>query len=147
MCSYLIDHGVLQMDIFLGGMSMESHINERRRFERITLEGSLLFSDSSNIIGMAQVMDISQGGVRCVSISPVSCTIGMLNNIELFGSEENLELNDLSGKMTRCSDNLLNAASESGIGYYEFGFEFFPRHYPQIDRLQTFLSTHKVSSA
>ncbi|MGI9535655.1 MAG: PilZ domain-containing protein [Desulfocapsaceae bacterium] len=126
---------------------MGSQINERRRFDRFTLEGSLLFSDNTNIIGMAQVMDISQGGVRCVSISPVSCTIGMLNNIELFGSEDNLELTDLSGRMTRCSDNLLNAASDAGIGYYEFGFEFFPRHYPQIDRLQTFLSNHRVSSA
>lgn len=125
---------------------MGSRVNERRRFKRFTLEGSLLFSDNSNIIGMAQVMDISQGGVRCVSISPVGCTIGMLNNIELFGSEENLELTDLSGRMTRCSNNLLNAASESGIGYYEFGFEFFPRHYPQIDRLQAFLSAHKVCS-
>ena len=96
---------------------------------------------------MAQVLDISQGGVRCVSISPVNCTIGMLNSIELFGSEDNLELTDLSGRMTRCSDNLLNGASDSGVGYYEFGFEFFPRHYPQLDRLQNFLSTSKVSDA
>ena len=121
---------------------MKSRSTERRRFRRLTLEGSLLFSDRDNIIGMAQVMDISQGGVRCVSISPVSCTIGMLDNIELFGSEENLELTDLSGRMTRCSANLLGVGSESGIGYYEFGFEFFPRHYPQLDRLQTFLTTH-----
>ena len=126
---------------------MGSRINERRRFERFTLGDSLLFSDSNNIIGMAQVLDISQGGVRCVSISPVNCTIGMLNSIELFGSEDNLELIDLSGRMTRCSDNLLNGASDSGVGYYEFGFEFFPRHYPQIDRLQNFLSTSKVSDA
>lgn len=122
---------------------MKSRSKERRRFERLTLEGSLLFSDRDNIIGMAQVMDISQGGVRCVSISPVSCTIGMLDNIELFGSEDNLELTDLSGRMTRCSDNLLGTGSESGIGYYEFGFEFFPRHYLQLDRLQAFLSAHK----
>ena len=123
---------------------MGSQFNDRRRFKRYTLEGSLLFSDRNNIIGMAQVMDISPGGVRCVSISPVSCAVGMLDNIELFGSEENLELIDLSGRMTRCSDNLLDSASESGIGYYEFGFEFFPRHYPQIERLQTFLSAHMV---
>ncbi len=121
---------------------MKSRSIERRRFRRLTLEGSLLFSDRDNIIGMAQVMDISQGGVRCVSISPVSCTIGMLDNIELFGSEDNLELTDLSGRMTRCSANLLGVGSESEIGYYEFGFEFFPRHYPQLDRLQTFLTTH-----
>ena len=123
---------------------MESRYKERRRFKRFTLEGSLLFSDRDNMIGMAQVMDISQGGVRCVSISPVSCTIGMLDNIELFGSDDNLELTDLSGRMTRCSDNLLGRTSESGVGYYEFGFEFFPRHYPQLDRLQTFLTSHKA---
>ena len=122
---------------------MGSYKKERRRFNRFTLEGSLLFSDRDNIIGMAQVIDISKGGVRCVSISPVSCTIGMLDNIELFGAEENIELSDLSGRMTRCSDNLISSGSESGIGYYEFGFEFFPRHYPQLDRLQTFLSNHQ----
>lgn len=123
---------------------MESRYKERRRFKRFTLEGSLLFSDRDNMIGMAQVMDISQGGVRCVSISPVSCTIGMLDNIELFGSDDNLELTDLSGRMTRCSDNLLGRTSESGVGYYEFGFEFFPRHYPQLDRLQAFLTSHRA---
>ena len=119
---------------------MGSQFKERRRFTRSNLEGSLLFSDRDNIIGMAQVLDISKGGVRCVSISPVNCTIGMLDNIELFGAEDNLELTDLSGRMTRCSDNLLGNGSKSEIGYYEFGFEFFPRHYPQLDRLQSFLS-------
>ena len=123
---------------------MKSPYKERRRFDRYTIDGSLLFSDKNNLIGMAQVMDISQGGVRCVSISPVSCTVGMLENIELFGSEENLELIDLSGRMTRCSDNLLDNNTNSGIGYYEFGFEFFPRHYPQIDWLKSFLATQKV---
>lgn len=122
---------------------MASRFKERRRFERCALEGSLLFSDRNNLIGMAQVMDISQSGVRCVSISPVHCTIGMLENIEIFGSEENLELADLSGRMTRCSDNLLDRASDSAVGYYEFGFEFFPRHYSQISRLQSFLTTQK----
>ena len=123
---------------------MKSRFKERRRFSRFTLESGLLFSDRNNLIGMAQVMDISQGGVRCVSVSPVHCTIGMLENIELFGSDDHLKLSDLSGRMTRCSDNLLSSASDSGTGYYEFGFEFFPRHYPQIDRLQNFLSAHRV---
>ena len=123
---------------------MKSRFKERRRFSRFTLESGLLFSDRNNLIGMAQVMDISQGGVRCVSVSPVHCTIGMLEIIELFGSDDHLELSDLSGRMTRCSDNLLSSASDSGTGYYEFGFEFFPRHYPQIDRLQNFLSAHRV---
>lgn len=123
---------------------MKSPSKDRRRFDRYTIDGSLLFSDKNNLIGMAQVMDISQGGVRCVSISPVSCTVGMLENIELFGSEENLELTDLSGRMTRCSDNLLDNKSSDSIGYYEFGFEFFPRHYPKIDWLKGFLATQKV---
>ena len=123
---------------------MKSHFKEKRRFKRFTLEGGLLSSDRNNLIGMAQVLDISQAGVRCVSVSPVNCTIGMLDNIELFGSDDHLELTDLSGRMTRCSDNLLSIASDSGTGYYEFGFEFFPRHYPQIDRLQNFLSDHRV---
>lgn len=122
---------------------MTSQLNgraDRRRFKRSPLEEGLLFSDNNNLIGMAQVVDISQGGVRCVSISPVKCTVGMLENIEIFGSGDNLGLTDLSGRMTRCSDNLLDSDSYSDIGYYEFGFEFFPRHYPQIIRLQDMLS-------
>lgn len=122
---------------------MTSQLNgraDRRRFKRSPLEEGLLFSDNNNLIGMAQVVDISQGGVRCVSISPVKCTVGMLENIEIFGSDDNLGLTDLSGRMTRCSGNLADSNSYSGIGYYEFGFEFFPRHYPRIIRLQDMLS-------
>ena len=115
---------------------MQSRAKDRRRFERCSPMHSLLFSDTNNLIGMAQVIDISQGGVRCVSISPVNCTVGMLENIEIFGSDETFGLTDLSGRMTRCSENLLDQDSYSDLGYYEFGFEFFPRHYPQILRLQ-----------
>jgi hypothetical protein len=113
---------------------------ERRRFKRFFLNGGLLFSDRDNLIGMAQVVDISRCGVRCASISPVACTIGMMDNIELFGSEENLELTDLSGRMIRCSGNLIPKQQDSSMCYYEFGFEFFPRHYPQLIRLKRFLS-------
>lgn len=123
---------------------MKSQLIERRRYTRVSLDDGLLFSDKDNLIGMAQVIDISKSGVRCVSISPVNCTIGMMENIELFGSEENLELSDLSGRMTRCSNNLLESESDSGVGYYEFGFEFYPRHYPQLIRLKSFLASGKA---
>lgn len=122
---------------------MQSQSNERRRFERLSLDNPLIFSDESNLIGMAQVVDISKGGVRCVSMSPVHCTIGMLEGIELFGSDDNLELSDLSGRMTRCSTNLVDNYRDAQIGYYEFGFEFFPRHYPQISRLKSILKVSK----
>jgi hypothetical protein len=118
---------------------MKLPFKERRRFKRVALDNGLLFADGSNLIGMAQVVDISKSGVRCVSMSPVNCTICILENIELFGSEENLELCNLSGRMTRCSDNLLGSNKESNVGYYEFGFEFFPRHYAQLDRLKAIL--------
>ena len=123
---------------------MKSQFIERRRYTRFSLDNGLLFSDKDNLIGMAQVIDISKSGVRCVSISPVNCTIGMMENIELFGSEENLELSDLSGRMTRCSNNLLESESDSGVGYYEFGFEFYPRHYPKLIRLKSFLASGKA---
>ena len=118
---------------------MKSPIKERRRFERLSLDNPLIFSDESNLIGMAQVIDISRSGVRCVSMSPVNCTIGMLEGIELFGSEDNLELTDLSGRMTRCTNNLVDSDRDAQVGYYEFGFEFFPRHYQQVDRLKSIL--------
>ncbi|MCG6931795.1 MAG: PilZ domain-containing protein [Desulfofustis sp.] len=122
---------------------MISPFTERRRFERLSLDNSLIFSDGSNLIGMAQVLDLSKSGVRCVSMSPVNCTIGMLEGVELFGAEENLELSDLSGRMTRCSDNLVSSQRDAQMGYYEFGFEFFPRHYPQISRLKSIIQAKK----
>jgi hypothetical protein len=122
---------------------MISPFTERRRFERLSLYNSLIFSDGSNLIGMAQVLDLSKSGVRCVSMSPVNCTIGMLEGVELFGAEENLELSDLSGRMTRCSDNLVSSQRDAQMGYYEFGFEFFPRHYPQISRLKSIIQAKK----
>lgn len=122
---------------------MTSPFTERRRFERLSLDNPLIFSDGSNLIGMAQVLDLSKSGVRCVSMSPVNCTIGMLEGVELFGAEENLELSDLSGRMTRCSDNLLYSQRDVQMGYYEFGFEFFPRHYPQISRLKSIIEAKK----
>ena len=118
---------------------MKSPFKEKRRFERLSLGNPLIFSDESNLIGMAQVIDISRSGVRCVSMSPVNCTVGMLQGIELFGSEDNLELSELSGRMTRCTNNLVDSNHDTHVGYYEFGFEFFPRHYPQIGRLKSIL--------
>jgi|GEM_PF-2268888 len=122
---------------------MDSNPRERRRFRRLSLDNPLIFADESNLIGMAQVLDISRSGVRCVSMSPVACTIGMLEGIELFGSEDNLELSDLSGRMTRCTNNLVDSGHEAQVGYYEFGFEFFPRHYPQVRRLESILKESK----
>lgn len=122
---------------------MKSPYKERRRFERLALDNPLIFHDEGNLIGMAQVMDISKSGVRCVSMSPVTCTIGMLEGIELFGSDDNLELSDLSGRMTRCTNNMVVSERDAQIGYYEFGFEFFPRHYPQISRLKSILKASK----
>lgn len=122
---------------------MKSPLQERRRFERLSLGNPLIFADESNLIGMAQVVDISKSGVRCVSMSPVSCTIGMLEGIELFGSDDNLELSDLSGRMTRCTNNLVDLERDAQVGYYEFGFEFFPRHYPKISWLKSILKASK----
>ena len=126
---------------FAGDLLMKIKASERRRFARYPVDGGLLFSDNDHLIGLAQVIDISKCGVRCVSLSKINCTICMLKNIELFGSGENMSLTGLSGRMTRCSDDLICPDFDSSLYYYEFGFEFVPYHYSQIHKLKKSLST------
>jgi len=52
-----------------------------------------------------------------------------------------MSLTGLSGRMTRCSDDLICPDSDSSLSYYEFGFEFVPYHYSQINKLKKSLST------
>lgn len=118
-----------------GDCSMEITANERRRFERYPVNIGLLFSDNDSLIGLARVVDISACGVRCASLSEIKCTICMLDDIELFGAKEQTSLPGLSGKMIRCSDDIINSDSESRLFYYEFGFEFLPPHYRHINGL------------
>jgi len=67
----------------------------------------------------------------------------MLENIELFGTGRTIALTGLSGRMTRCTDDLSEPQFNSEQNYYEFGFEFSPGHYPQISRIKRYLSTGK----
>ena len=119
---------------------METKSNERRQFERNPVNIGLLFSDYDNLIGIAKVVDISKGGVRCVSLSQVMCTICEMENIELLGADESISLTGLSGKMIRCSDDAFGSDSQSKIIYYEFGFEFLSPHYPRVNQLMRSLS-------
>jgi hypothetical protein len=121
---------------------MEINACDKRRFERCHVQEGLLFSDNDHLIGLAQVVDISKCGVRCISLSKINCTICTLENIELFGTRENMYLTGLSGKMTRC-DDMTTRVFDSGLSCYEFGFEFFPDHYLQINRLKKSLSERK----
>jgi hypothetical protein len=121
---------------------MEINACDKRRFERCHVQEGLLFSDNDHLIGLAQVVDISKCGVRCISLSKINCTICTIENIELFGTRENMYLTGLSGKMTRC-DDMTTQVFDPGLSCYEFGFEFFPDHYLQINRLKKSLSEGK----
>jgi hypothetical protein len=122
---------------------MEKQVDERRRFKRYSLHSGLIFVDNDNLIGLAKVIDISSGGVRCASLSKTNCTICILKNIELFGTCEGMTLTELSGRMTRCSNDLSDPGSYLNSCYFEFGFEFSSGHYSQISKMKKFLSTEK----
>ena len=122
---------------------MQRQTDEKRRFKRVQVNRGLIFTDNDNLIGMSQVIDISNSGVRCVSLSKINCTICMLKNIELFGVSEDMMLIGLSGRMTRCSDDLSSPGSYLDLCYYEFGFEFSSAHYSQITKMKKYLSTGK----
>ena len=123
---------------------MGTHVEDRRKHRRYSVDSGLLFSDNDYLIGLAQVVDISRSGVRCVSLSQINCTICMLENIELFGTGEDMLLTGLSGRMTRCSDNLESDTSELKINCYEFGFEFSSKNHQHLKRFKKFLSAEGI---
>lgn len=115
---------------------MKNHREERRKFKRYPVTTGLLFTDHDNVVGLAKIVDISSSGVKCCSLSRVACIVCSLENVELFGAKEDVVLTGLSGRMTRCSDDLNQRGTNAKICYYECGFEFFPQHSKQINRLQ-----------
>lgn len=128
---------------FSEGKEMERSVDERRRFKRYPLPSGLVFVDNDNLIGMAKVIDISTCGVRCASLSKINCAISMLDNIDLLGTCEDMMLTGLSGRMTRCTDDMSDPEFYLNRSYYEFGFEFSPVHYSQITKMKMCLSTQK----
>jgi hypothetical protein len=78
---------------------MQDFTTEKRRFERYTLDDGILFSDEDNLIGLAQVLDISQCGIKGVSISAPINAVGRIDKIELFGTGENQLITGLSGQL------------------------------------------------
>ena len=119
---------------------MEFARDERRKFTRYPVTTGLLFNDKDKAVSLAKVVDISGCGVRCCTLSEIDCTICTLDNIELYGTDEDLILTGLSGRMTRCSNDLNKRRTASDSCLYEFGFEFSPQHYKEIKRLQECLS-------
>lgn len=115
---------------------MVARRNERRQFKRYPLSDGLLFSDNDKLVGFAKVIDISKSGLRCCTLSQVTCSICPLDNIELFGAVENIILSGLSGRMTRCTSDLSKTKNDLIYCRYEFGFEFYPHHYSQLEKLQ-----------
>lgn len=122
---------------------METHMDERRKFKRYLLTMGMLFTDQDNTVGLAKIIDISRSGVKCCTLSHINCTICNLENIELFGAEEDLILTGLSGRMTRCSNDLSERKTNQDFCFYEFGFEFFPQHHERIKRLQEHLLSYQ----
>ena len=122
---------------------MRFYLEERRQFKRYPVTKGLLFSDNDKAVSLAKIVDISRSGVKCCSLSQIDCTICVLKNIDLFGTEDDLVLTGLSGRMTRCSNDLSGQRMGADHCFYEFGFEFFPEHYRQIQKLQECLSIYK----
>jgi len=111
-----------------GKVAMSTRADERRRFDRYEVNGGILFSDNNDLIGVACVVDISQGGVRCVSLSQLKCPINWLYGIELYDCRHDLAVSELQGRMVRCTDNLSEDNKGSTPYCYDFGFEFFSPH-------------------
>ncbi|THB78729.1 MAG: hypothetical protein D6B25_03475 [Desulfobulbaceae bacterium] len=110
--------------------------NDRRKYQRYYIGEGLIFSDRQNIIGLAQVVDLSRSGIKCVSISEPTCPLGKIRDIDLAGVGETAHLTGLSGRMIRCSALKNRSDTSLGLNSFEFSLEFHPRFHPLIKRFK-----------
>lgn len=98
-------------------------INEKRRFTRHPVNGWLLFFDTQCQIDMAQVVNISQGGVFCASLAEASCPLDTFDELELYDCHNHFSIEGLCGKILR-SEYQDSVDKNSAIRCFTFGLEF-----------------------
>ena len=117
------------------GLSSTEKINEKRHFIRHPANGWLLFFDAQSKIDMAQVVNISQGGVFCASLADTSCPLATFEEIELYDCHNHFSIEGLRGKILR--SEYQNSADEKGaLRCFTFGLEFLHTTPAQLDRIE-----------
>lgn len=117
-------------------------VTEKRRFARHPLSGWLLFFDTKSQIDMAQVVNISQGGVFGASLAEASCPLDTCKEIELYDCLNHFSIEGLCGKILRSEfDNSID--EKSAIRCFTFGLEFLnatPAQLEKIEKIFTYAS-------
>ena len=119
------------------GLSRTEKINEKRRFVRHPASGWLLFFDTQSQIDMAQVVNISQGGVFCASLAEASCPLATFEEIELYDCHNHYSIEGLCGKILR-REYQISADAKTAIRCFTFGLEFLhitPAQLYQIEEI------------
>ncbi len=109
---------------------------DRRQYERYQVDGGSLFSDKENLVGYGSVVDISKGGVRCVSLSHVNCLICQIDGIELYIPSLNLDVKGLCGRMIQCYQVPIDSSKSESTYYCGFSLEFTSRCRPMMAELR-----------
>lgn len=120
---------------------------EKRRYSRYHIDTGMLISDDDLIIGLARVIDISNGGFSCVGLSPIKYLNGWIDGIDLYDPSTDTSLQQLRGRMKRYSINKNSTtASASTISYF-VGFEASPDCISQITNFKELLCKNRIASS
>ncbi len=122
-------------------------MKERRRFIRYHIDRGLIVLDDDDIIGMARVIDISDGGFGCVGLSPIPYSTNWINGIDLYDPNTDISLQQISGRMTRYVINKNSTGSIASTISYFVGFEVSPNSVTQIANFREILCGDQPASS
>ena len=111
--------------------------SEKRQYNRLPINGWLLLFDGKTSIEMAQVINISQGGVLCASLAK-DCPDNSIQEFELYGSRSSTSISGLCGRIVHNDYRQAAAISTSDIHCFTFGLKFLrttPEQLSQIEKI------------
>ena len=120
---------------------------EKRRYSRYHIDTGMLISDDDLIIGLARVIDISNGGFSCVGLSPIKYLNGWIDGIDLYDPSTDTSLQQLRGRMKRYSINKNSTTANASTISYFVGFEASPDCISQITNFKELLCKNRIASS
>ena len=121
-------------------------MEERRRFIRYHIDRGILLSDDDELIGFARVIDISDGGLGCVGLSPIRYNSNWIDGIDLYDPNTDISLQQISGRMARFYINKNSSGPLASTISYFVGFEVSPDCISQITNFRELLCKHHSTS-
>ena len=119
---------------------------ERRRYTRYHIDSGILLSDDDALIGLARVIDISNGGFSCVGLSPIQYLNNWIDGIDLYDPNTDTSIEQIRGRMTRYLINKNSTESVASTISYFVGFEVSPDCISHITNFRKLLCENDTAS-